>query len=199
MAMTKEERCELLKLAREAKAKKRAGSANQPKPVKEPKSRASRKKVIEDTEESAPELFEEEKEIISESSNSFDELELTSSVTIEPKTKAKKPAKPTKPAKPAKAKKPVGKTLDLKLNDDIANDDITDEMITLHETEVRKKPKKKIIKKIIYESNSEDEVIEEIVEKKPKQKVVAKAVAKPKPVVKEKMPEEPRHLGFFNY
>lgn len=189
MAMTKEERCELLKLAREAKAKKRAGSANQPKPVKEPKSRASRKKVIEDTEESAPELFEEEKEIISESSNSFDELELTSSVTIEPKTK--------KVAK--SAKKPVGKTLDLKLNDDIANDNITDEMITLHETEVRKKPKKKIIKKIIYESNSEDEVIEEVVEKIPKQKVTAKAVAKPKPVAKEKMPDEPRHLGFFNY
>lgn len=71
-----------------------------------------------------------------------------------------------------------------------------EEIITEEITEIRKKPKKKVVKKIIYESNSEDEIIEEV-EVTPVTKVTPVKEKKPKPVKQQS--EETKFNPFFNY
>lgn len=149
MAMTKEQRIELLKLAREAKAKK----AKERKDLGEvPVKKTRAKKAVPPT--SSPP--NEEMETIAENSdNSFDDMVMTP-YTLVPKPKATKSVKTP--------------TRSLNLNIEKEESNIDEEVITEEIVEVRKKPKKKVVKKIVYESNSEDEIEETIVEKKPKKK-----------------------------
>ena len=183
MAMTHEERLQLLKMAREAKAKKRQERLdNEP-----PKSKGRPKKMPEPVvEEPVEEPVEEVEEVVEEP----------------PKPKAKPKAKKVLNA-PNVPQKSLTLPVAEKLN---ADDDmeVVQDVITEYQTQVIKKPKKKIVKKIVYESDSEDEIVEEI-EYKP---------SKPKKVVKKEPPKEaqrepPRDMKvnsptsvanmFFNY
>ena len=172
MPMTREERCELLKLAREAKAQKKL-ERDADKPVV----KRGRKKKVEVVDEP---MVVDEPEPVKEDTNDID---IDIDIDIEP---IKKP-------KAKKAKEPV-RTLELNNDVDVEDDIMVEEVI-----EVRKKPKKKIIKKIIYESDSEDEVQEVVVQNKPKKEPAAKVkkIAKPVPLEQPKEPEV-KSINFFN-
>jgi hypothetical protein len=173
MVMSKEQRCELLQLAREAKAKKKL-ERDADKPVV----KRGRKKKVEVVDEP---MQVEPETVINDDINDDD-------FVIEP-------IKKTKP-KVKKEKEPV-RSLDL--NNDVDVDDnntIIEEIV-----EIRKKPKKKIVKKIIYESDSEDEVEEVVIQKnKPKKETAAKVkkVAKPVPLEAPKEVEVKPQFSFFN-
>lgn len=144
MAMTHEERLELLKVAREAKAKKRQERLdNEP-----PKSKGRPKKMPEPVVEEPVEEVEEEP------------------VVEVPKAKAKPKAK--KVLNASNAPNVPQKSLTLPAEKLNADDDmeVVQDVITEYQTQVVKKPKKKIVKKIVYESNSDDEIVEEIEYKK---------------------------------
>jgi hypothetical protein len=175
MVMSKEQRCELLQLAREAKAKKKL-ERDADKPVV----KRGRKKKEE------VEVVDEPMEVEAETVINDDTID--DDFVIEP-------IKKTKP-KVKKEKEPV-RSLDL--NNDVDVDDnntIIEEIV-----EIRKKPKKKIVKKIIYESDSEDEVEEVVIQKnKPKKETAAKVkkVAKPVPLEAPKEVEVKPQFSFFN-
>ena len=175
MPMTREERCELLKLAREAKAKKKLERDADKEPVK----RGRKKKV-----EVVDEPMEVEAEPVINDDTNDDNFDI-------------EPIKKTKPKgnRVKKEKEPV-RTLELNNEVDVEDDIMVEEIV-----EVRKKPKKKIVKKIIYESDSEDEVEEVVVQKnKPKKEPAAKVkkVAKPVPLEQPKEPEVKSSINFFN-
>jgi hypothetical protein len=139
--LTKEQRIELLKLAREAKAKKKI-ERDGAKPVV--KRGRKKKEDISVKEDINPEPVVEEP------------------VVEEPVVEEPVVEDPVKKPKPKKIKDPVN-TLTLEMPDD--QPDI------IYETEIRKKPKKKIIKKIIYEDDSDDEIEEVIVDNRKKKTV----------------------------
>jgi len=168
--MTREERCELLKLARQAKADKKAQKDADKPVVKRGRKKKEEVEVVDEPMEVETET------VISNDINDDD-------FVIEPvkKTKAKK------------AKEPVRS---LEINNDV---DIEDDIMVEEIVEVRKKPKKKIIKKIIYESDSEDEVEEVVVENKPKKSSAkVKKIAKPVPLEQPKEVEVKPQFSFFN-
>ena len=86
---------------------------------------------------------------------------------------------------PPKAKGRPKKSLTLPV-DPVENGDddtkVVEDVITEYQTEVVKKPKRRIVKKIVYESNSDDEVIHEVEYKKSD---------KPKKIVKKDTPANP--------
>ena len=180
MTMTREQRLELLKLAREAKAKKKeerdAGGGDKP-VVK--RSRKPKEVAIEEPMEAVveePEQMEVEPE-----ADDFD-------IVIQPAEKKKLAARSKKSA----VKEPV-KTLELNNDIDVEDDVMVEEIV-----EIRKKPKKKIVKKIIYESDSADEVEEVVVQNKPKKAAAkVKKVTKPVPLEAPKEPEV-KGFNFFN-
>ena len=171
MAMTHEERLELLKIAREAKAKKRTERLNN----EPPKSKGRPKKIQEPVEEVVEELVEEP-------------------VEEPPKRKSSK-----------KVLNAPERSLTLPVDKVNVDDDtkVVQDVITEYQTEVVKKPKRRIVKKIVYESNSDDEVVEEIEYKKsdkPK-KIVKKDApkqAQKEIISKEKSPTSIANM-FFNY
>jgi len=157
MAMSHEERLELLKIAREAKAKKRQERLEN-EPVK-PKGRP--KKMPEPVEEPVEEIVEEVVEEVVE--------EIVEKAP--PKSKSSK-----------KVSNAPKKSLTLPVDPVENGDDEVQEIITEYQTEVVKKPKRRIVKKIVYESNSDDEVIHEVEYKKSD---------KPKKIVKKDTPANP--------
>tara|TARA_Y100000385_G_scaffold286479_1_gene348572 strand:- start:470 stop:991 length:522 start_codon:yes stop_codon:yes gene_type:complete len=173
MAMTHEERLELLKLAREAKSKKRQERLNN-EPLK-PKGRP--KKIQEPVVEEVVEEKVEE--------------------PVEEAPPKRKSSKKGLNAPERSLTLPVDK---LNADDDMK---VVQDVITEYQTQVLKKPKKTIVKKIIYESDSDDEIIEEIEYKKsdkPK-KVVKKDTpkqAQKEIISKEKSPMSIANM-FFNY
>jgi hypothetical protein len=175
--MTREQRIELLALAREAKAKKKL-ERDADKPVAK-RGRKPKEVSIEEPMEAVVEQPEPEPEPEPEDDD-FD-------IVIQPtqkKTRAKKLSSPKEPVR------------SLELNNDV---DVEDDVMVEEIIEVRKKPKKKIVKKIIYESDSEDEVEEVVVENKPKKAAAAKVkkVTKPVPLHAPKEPEV-KAFSFFN-
>jgi hypothetical protein len=179
MPMTREQRIELLKLAREAKAKKKlerdAGGGD--KPVAK---RSTKKKK--DVEEPMEAVVEEPEQMeVEPEADDFD-------IVIQPAEKKKLAARSKKSA----VKEPV-KTLELNNDIDVEDDVMVEEIV-----EIRKKPKKKIVKKIIYESDSADEVEEVVVQNKPKKAAAkVKKVTKPVPLEAPKEPEV-KGFNFFN-
>ena len=185
MTMTKEQRCELLKLAREAKAKKKI-VRDEAKPVV----KRGRKKKTEDIIEPDinPDPVEEQEKVVEEQEKVVEDNVVEDNVVVED---------PVKKVKPKKIKEPVN-TLTLEMPDDQPD--------VIYETEIRKKPKKKIIKRIVYEDNSDDEIEEEIIDNRKKKSEVKKTVKpvklnenkneniirEPEPVKKEPL------LNFFN-
>ena len=176
MPMTKEQRIELLKLAREAKAKKKV-ERDEAKP--EVKRGRKKKEDISVKEDINPDPVVEEP------------------VVEEPVVEEPVVEDPVKKVKPKKIKENVN-TLTLEMPDDQPD--------VIYETEIRKKPKKKIIKRIVYEDNSDDEIEEEIIDNRKKKSEVKKTVKpvklnenkneniirEPEPVKKEPL------LNFFN-
>lgn len=177
MPMTREERCELLKLAREAKAKKKLERDADKEPVK--RGRKKKAEVVDEPMEVEAETVKEDTDDIDMNDDDF---------VIEP---VKKP----KSNRVKKEKEPV-RTLELNNEVDVEDDIMVEEVV-----EIRKKPKKKVVKKIIYESDSEDEVEEVVVQNnKPKKEPTAKVkkVAKPVPLEQPKEPEVKPQFSFFN-
>ena len=175
MTMTREQRLELLKLARQAKADKKA-QKDAEKDADKPVVKRGRKKKADV--EVVDEPMEVEAEPVKEDTNDID-------IDIEP----------IKKQKSKKAKEPV-RTLELNNEVDVDdNNTIIEEVV-----EIRRKPKKKIIKKIIYESDSNDEVEEVIVQNKPKKEPTArvKKIAKPVPLEPPREPEVKSSINFFN-
>ena len=175
MPMTKEQRCELLKLAREAKAKKKI-DRDEAKPVVK---RGRKKK--EDIKESDinPEPVEEQEKVVEDN--------VVAEPVIEEEVKD-----PVKKVKSKKIKDPVN-TLTLEMPDD--QPDI------IYETEIRRRPKKKIVKKIIYEDDSDDSVEEVIVDNR-KKKASVKEVKKPvklNEIEKQPEPEPVKKESSFNF
>ena len=142
--MTKEERIELLKLARQAKLNKKL-ERDEAKP--EVKRGRKKKEVIpepdinpEPEQEPEPEPEQEPEPVIED---------------------------PVKKPKPKKIKEPVNTlTLDLP----------TDQPDIIYETEIRRRPKKKIVKRIVYEDDSDDSIEEEIIDNRKKKSEVKKIV-----------------------
>ena len=171
--MTKEQRCELLKLAREAKAQKKLERDADKPVVKRGRKKKEEVDVVDEPMEVEPEP------VINDDTND-DNFDI-------------EPIKKTKP-KVKKEKEPV-RSLDL--NNDVDVDDnntIIEEIV-----EIRKKPKKKIVKKIIYESDSNDELEEVVVENKPKKSSAkVKKIAKPVPLEQPREPEVKPQFSFFN-
>ena len=177
MPMTREQRLELLKLAREAKAKKKLErDAGGDKPVVK-RSRKPKEVAIEEPMEPVVEEPEVEPE------------------PVESEPEIVEPVKKPRAARSKKAvvKEPV-KTLELNNDIDVEDDVMVEEIV-----EIRKKPKKKIVKKIIYESCSEDEVEEVVVQNKPKKAAAkVKKIAKPVPLEAPKEVEVKPSFSFFN-
>jgi len=175
MAMSHEERLELLKIAREAKAKKR-----QERLENEPPKAKGRPKKSEETPVEEP--VEEVEEIVEEAP----------------------PPKP-KPKSSKKVSNAPKKSLTLPVDKVNVDDDtkVVEDVITEYQTEVVRKPKRRIVKKIVYESNSDDEIIEEVEYKKsdkPK-KIVKKDTPKQEQkeiVTKQNSPTSIANM-FFNY
>lgn len=185
--MTREERCELLKLAREAKQKKKENNTEE-QVVK--KTTRGRKKTELVTETHIDDIDEEDDtdRFIMNYNNTMKELD-----TLMGEEDIEEPVK-----KPKGAKKEPPKTLNLEMDDN--------EPDIIYETEYRKKPKKKIVKRIIYEDDSDDSVEEVVIDNRkkktePKQMKPAKVkpVSKPKPPPTPKEPEVNKpSFNFFN-
>ena len=170
--LTKEQRCELLKLAREAKAKKKI-DRDEAKPVVK---RGRKKK--EDIKESDinPDPVEEQEKVVEDNV-------VEDNVVVED---------PVKKVKPKKIKENVN-TLTLEMPDDQPD--------VIYETEIRRRPKKKIVKKIIYEDDSDDSVEEVIVDNR-KKKASVKEVKKPvklNEIEKQPEPEPVKKESSFNF
>ena len=180
MPMTREERLELLKLAREAKAKKKLerDSDGGDKPVVK---RSRKPKLSSDIEPMEAVVEDPVVEEVAE--------------PIESEPEIVEPVKKPRAARSKKAPKEPVRSLELNNNIDVEDDVMVEEIV-----EVRKKPKKKVIKKIIYESCSEDEVEEVVVENKPKKVSAAKVkkIAKPVPLEAPKEVEVKPSFSFFN-
>jgi len=174
--MTKEERIELLKLARQAKLNKKL-ERDEAKP--EVKRGRKKKEVIPEPEVIAePEVIPEpEQEVIAEQEPVVED--------------------PVKKPKSKKTKEPVNTlTLDLP----------TDQPDIIYETEIRRRPKKKIVKRIVYEDDSDDSIEEEIIDnrkKKSENKKIVKPVKlnenKNENIIREPEPvKKESSFSFFN-
>jgi len=176
--MTRDQRIELLKLAREAKAKKKLE-----RDAEKPVVKRGRKKKEE------VEIVEEPMEVVvePEPEPEADDFDIVIQPVVEPKKKLAARSKKSAVKEPVRS---------LELNNDV---DVEDDVMVEEIVEVRKKPKKKIVKKIIYESDSEDEVEEVVVQSKPKKSAVkVKKVAKPVPLEAPKEVEVKPSFSFFN-
>jgi hypothetical protein len=171
MPMTKEQRIELLKLAREAKAKKKVERDEAKPEVK----RGRKKKEVIVEPDINPEPVEEQEKVVEDN------------VVAEPVIED-----PVKKPKPKKIKDPVN-TLTLEMPDD--QPDI------IYETEIRRRPKKKIVKKIIYEDDSDDSVEEVIVDNRKKKASVkeVKKPVKLNEIEKQPEPEPVKKESSFNF
>jgi len=170
--LTKEQRIELLKLAREAKAKKKI-ERDGAKPVVK---RGPKKKEVIVEPDINPDPVEEQEKVVEDNV-------VEDNVVVED---------PVKKPKPKKIKDPVN-TLTLEMPDD--QPDI------IYETEIRRRPKKKIVKKIIYEDDSDDSVEEVIVDNR-KKKASVKEVKKPvklNEIEKQPEPEPVKKESSFNF
>jgi hypothetical protein len=182
MPMTREERCELLKLAREAKQKKKENNTEEP-VVK--KTTRGRKKTEPVTENPTDDIMEEDDtdKLIMDYNNTMKEID-----TLMEDKNIEEPVKKLKGVK-----KEPSKTLNLEMDDN--------EPDVIYETEYRKKPKKKIVKRIIYEDDSDDSVEEVVIDNRKKKTEIkqVKPVSKPKPLPTPKQPElKQPSFNFFN-
>jgi hypothetical protein len=182
MTMTREQRVELLKLARDAKArKKQERDAEKPKPVM---GRPKKKKEEETFEPPEEEPKEDVKMKVSD-----DEID---KLLDKPKTRL------------TYKERSQNRSLDLKLQEqkkepkkeqDDDDEEIQEEII------YKKKPKKKILRKIIYEESTDDEIEEVVIDNrknKPVQKEAkVKKVSKPVPLNAPKDPEIKSGFNFF--
>ena len=182
MPLTTEQRIELLKKAREAKAKKKEErDAQKPTPVKgRPKKEV--KKTLDITEPSVEVPDEELEEIIKPSKQEVEEVEKIKNIGNPSKRTTKK----------------------------LSSDMIMDEPEIVEEVEVRKikKPKRRIVRKIIkeqYDSETTEEEIEEVIYKPPKHKSKAKVkdIEMPKEQIQPRELPEMRQskptLNIFGY
>jgi len=167
MPLTTEQRIELLKKAREAKArKKQERDAEKPTPVKgRPKKEVKKTLDITESVEIPDEEFEE---IIKPSNQEVQEVEKIKNIGNPPKRTTKKKE----------------------------TEVFEDDPEIIEEVEVRKikKPKRRIVRKIIkeqYDSESTEEEIEEVIYKPPRHKSKAKAkeVEMPRPQTPPREPE----------
>jgi len=193
MTMTREQRVELLKLAREAKQKKKLErDAEKPKPVMgRPKKNKQEPKeeTFEPPEEEQPEEEQSKEDIKMKVSD--DEID---KLLDKPKTRL------------TYKERSQNRSLDLKLQEqkkepkkeqDDDDEEIQEEII------YKKKPKKKILRKIIYEESTDDEIEEVVIDNrknKPVQKEAkVKKVSKPVPLNAPKEPEIKSGFNFFKY
>ena len=192
MLMTKEQRVELLKLAREAKAKKKQErDAEKPKPVM-----GRTKKQKEPVEDTFEPPVEEPMEV-DEPKMKVDDDEID---TILDKAKYE----------PKRRLRDRGRSLELRLKEKeepkrppkVQMKEEDDEEEIQEEVIYKKKPKKKILRKIIYEESTDDEVEEVVIDnrkKKPVEKPAkVKEVTKPVPLNAPKEPEV-KSFNFFRY
>jgi hypothetical protein len=190
MVMSRDQRLELLKLARQAKADKKKENNTEEPVVK--KTTRGRKKIEPVTENPTDDVMEQDDtdKLIIDYNNTMKEID----ILMEDKDIEEIDKKP----KGAKKEKEPTKTLNLEMDDN--QPDI------IYETEYRKKPKKKIVKRIIYEDDSDDSVEEVIIDNRKKktepkqmQREQVKPVSKPKPQPTPKQPEV-KHpsFNFFN-
>jgi len=190
MTMTREQRVELLKLAREAKQKKKLErDAEKPKPV------MGRPKKIKNKEETfeAPKEEEIPKEDVEDVKMKVSDDEIDK-LLDKPKTRL------------TYKERSQNRSLDLKLQEqkkepkkeqDDDDEEIEEEII------YKKKPKKKILRKIIYEESTDDEVEEVIIDNrknKPVQKEAkVKKVSKPVPLNAPEEPKQAKEKSGFNF
>jgi hypothetical protein len=189
MTMTREQRVELLKLAREAKQKKKLErDAEKPKPV------MGRPKKIKNKEETFEELDKEQKEKEIPEKDVEDVKMKVSDDEIDklldkPKTRL------------TYKERSQNRSLDLKLKEPKKEQD--DEEEVQEEIIYKKKPKKKILRKIIYEESTDDEIEEVVIDNrknKPVQKEAkVKKVTMPVPLNAPKEPEIKSGFNFFKY
>ena len=184
--MTREQRVELLKLAREAKQKKKLErDAEKPKPV------MGRPKKIKNKEETfeAPKEEEIPKEDVEDVKMKVSDDEIDK-LLDKPKTRL------------TYKERSQNRSLDLKLKEPKKEQDDEEEEIQ-EEIIYKKEPKKKILRKIIYEESTDDEVEEVIIDNrknKPVQKEAkVKKVSKPVPLNAPKEPEIKSGFNFFKY
>ena len=174
MPMTKEQRIELLKLAREAKAKKKVERDEAKPEVK----RGRKKKEVIAEPDINPEPVEEQEKVVEDN--------VVAEPVIEEEVKD-----PVKKVKSKKIKEPVN-TLTLELP--------TEQPDVIYETEIRRRPKKKIVKRIVYEDDSDDSIEEEIIDNRKKKTV--KEVKKPvklNEIEKQPEPDPVKKESLFNF
>jgi hypothetical protein len=189
MTMTREQRVELLRLAREAKAKKKQErDAEKPKPV------MGRPKKIKNKEETFEELDKEQKEKEIPEKDVEDVKMKVSDDEIDklldkPKTRL------------TYKERSQNRSLDLKLKEPKKEQD--DEEEVQEEIIYKKKPKKKILRKIIYEESTDDEIEEVVIDNRKNKQVQKEAkvkkVSKPLPLNAPKDPEIKSGFNFFKY
>ena len=175
--MTREQRVELLKLAREAKAKKKQErDAEKPKPVM---GRPKKKKEEETFEPPEEEPKEDVKMKVSD--DEIDKMLHKPKMRMTYKERLK------------------NRSLDLKLKEPKKEED--DEEEVQEEIIYKKKPKKKILRKIIYEESTDDEVIEEVIDNRKNKPIEKEAKVKKvsKPVPLTAQPKEPEVKSAFNF
>ena len=187
MVMTKEQRVELLKLAREAKAKKKIErDADKPKPVMgRPK---KQKETVEDTFEppvEEPVEVDEPKMKVND-----DEIDsILDKGKIEPKRRLRDRGRSLE----LRLKEKQEPKVQMKEDDE---EEVQEEII------YKKKPKKKILRKIIYEESTDDEVEEVVIDNRKKKQVEkpakVKEVTKPVQLSAPKEPEV-KSFNFFRY
>jgi len=172
--MTKEQRIELLKLAREAKAKKKVERDEAKPEVK----RGRKKKEVIVEPDINPDPVEEQEKVVEDNV-------VEDNVVVE--EQVKDPVK-----KPKKVKEPVN-TLTLEMPDDQPD--------VIYETEIRRRPKKKIVKRIVYEDDSDDSIEEVIVDNRKKKSEVKKTVkpVKLNEIEKQPEPDPVKKESLFNF
>ena len=164
MTMTREQRVELLKLAREAKQKKKLErDAEKPKPV------MGRPKKIKNKEETFEELDKEQKEKEIPEKDVEDVKMKVSDDEIDKMLDKPKMRMTYK-------ERLKNRSLDLKLKEPKKEQD--DEEEVQEEIIYKKRPKKKILRKIIYEESTDDEIEEVVIDNRKNKPIEKEAKVK---------------------
>ena len=193
--MSKEQRCELLELARAAKQKKKENNTEEQVVKKTTRGRKKKEQVTENPQDDTMEQEQDDTDkLIMDYNNTMKEI----NKLMGDKDDIQQNKEPVKKPKGAKENKEQPRTLNLEFDDNQAD--------IIYETEYRKKPKKKIVKRIIYEDDSDDSVEEVIIDNRKKKTEIkqvkptqVKPVSKPKPppTIKEHEVKQPS-FNFFN-
>lgn len=192
MVMTKEQRVELLKLAREAKAKKK-----QERDAEKPKAVMGRPKKQKEPVEDTFEPPVEEPMEVDEPKMKVDDDEIDNILDkgkYEPKRRLRDRGRSLELRLKEKEEPKRPPKVQMKEDDD---EEVQEEII------YKKKPKKKILRKIIYEESTDDEVEEVVIDNRKKKPIEKPAKVKEvtKPVPLNAQPKEPevKSFNFFRY